>query len=531
MEALDRLDRTAPDLSGFARDEGAPLLKVSGVSKSFANVVVLKNVNFTLRSGEVLMLVGENGAGKSTLKNILSGLQAPSGGMLEVKGHLCDRLTPDQVSAFGIGTIHQELSLFANLSVAENIFMPNLPERRGRVDWKAMRAVAAKLLRETLGSDIDPGAQVGSLSLGERQLVEIAKAVHRASSLLILDEPTTCLSIPERQRLFDIVRRLRKAGYGIVYITHFLEEVYTLADHIAVLRDGELVAAGTPRDLPADALMRAMVGREIAASVYEPAALSDAASPILHVRGIGDNEQVHDITFDLRPGEILGIAGLMGAGRSELAEMIVGLRPAGGEVTLNGKRLERRSVKHAAAEGLVLVSEDRRRDQAFLSRPVRENVTAPSLKRLVGGTLRLIQSGRESEIAAGIVRKYGVQPARPEIPMVNLSGGNQQKAIIGRWLAESPKVCILDEPTKGVDVGARASIHELILELARNGTSFILISSDLPELLDLSHRVMVLHKGRASGFVERTRFNPDDIIKLASTGKARSGTAPAQEIA
>jgi ABC-type sugar transport system ATPase subunit len=522
MDVQDGIDQA---LRLSAQDNPAPLLEVKGISKSFANVTVLKNITFTLRSGEIMMLVGENGAGKSTLKNILSGLQAPSGGSLSVKGEQCARFTPDQVSSFGIGTIHQELSLFANLSVAENIFMPDLLGRHGRVAWKEMRGVATRLLRDTLSSDINPDSNVGSLSLGERQVVEIAKAVHRASSLLILDEPTTCLSIPERQRLFDVVRRLRSAGYGIIYITHFLDEVYALADHIAVLRDGVLVASGTPQELPADALTRAMVGRQMAASTYEPAELSQTVPPVLSVRSFGDSDCVHDVSFDLRQGEILGIAGLMGAGRSELAEMIIGLRPAQGEVHLSGRHLERRSVKRAAAEGLVLVSEDRRRDQAFLSRPVRENVTAPGLKRVVAGMLRLIQPSREADIATGIVGKYGVQPSQPETHMVNLSGGNQQKAIIGRWLNENPKVCILDEPTKGVDVGARASIHDLIMELSRKGTAFILISSDLPELLDLSHRVMVLHKGRSAGFVERTRFNPDEIITMASTGGVGGNSA------
>lgn len=383
-----------------------------------------------------------------------------------------------------------------------------------------MRGRARELLHDRLGAGVDPDAEVGSLSLGERQLVEIAKAMHHSSSLLILDEPTTCLSIPERERLLQVVRRLRRDGYSIIYITHFLDEVYAVADRIAVLRDGRLVAEDSVERLPREALARAMVGREISDAGLEPDPLPPEAPVVLRVRNLSDKAVLRDVSLEVRRGEILGVAGLMGAGRSELAESLVGIRQASGEVVLNGERFDRRSPRAAKDRGLVLVSEDRRKDQAFLGRPLRENVTAPLLPRLRSGMLRLLSPVEERRTADAIIRDYKVNPPRPETAMVNLSGGNQQKAIIGRWLYENPSVCILDEPTKGVDIGARALIHRLILDLSAKGVGFVLISSDLPELLGLAHRVVVLHKGAFAGSLPREAFDPSVVLSMASMGRA-----------
>jgi ABC-type sugar transport system ATPase subunit len=479
-----------------AEDGQAPLVALRGIAKSFAGVAVLKGVGFIVRPGEVVMLVGENGAGKSTLKNILCGVIAPDVGVIGFLGRSYTALSTALADRLGIGTIHQELSLFGNLSVAENIHLPHLPYRAGLVDREAMRAAVATLLRDLLGSAIDPAADVDALSLGERQLVEIAKSIHRSSSLLILDEPTTCLSLPERQRLFDVVRRLRTRGFGIIYITHFMEEVYELADRIVVLRDGVVVGDGTPVEIPLARLARLMVGHDL-----------------------GEGNLVQDVSFTLRAGEILGLAGLVGAGRSETAELLLGLRRGAGEVTLAGRPFTGRSPRSARARGLVLVSEDRRRDQAFLARPLRENLTAPSLEELRAGRLRLLAPGREKQLATGIVTAFGVDHPGLEAPMVTLSGGNQQKAILGRWFEGDPSVCILDEPTKGVDIGAREAVHRMILERASAGVAFLLITSDLAELRLLAHRVLVLHKGRVVANLGRAEADLHHIMALASTGR------------
>ncbi len=498
----------------------APLVALRGIAKSFAGVAVLKGVGLIVRPGEVVMLVGENGAGKSTLKNILCGVIAPDAGTIEFFGRTYPALSTALADRLGIGTIHQELSLFGNLSVAENIHLPHLPRRAGLVDRKAMRATAATLLQDLLGSAIDPMAEVDALSLGERQLVEIAKSIHRSSSLLILDEPTTCLSLPERQRLFEVVRRLRTRGFGILYITHFMEEVYELADRIVVLRDGAVVGDGTPAEIPLARLARLMVGHDLGEPVTSlPAGLKDAPV-VLEASGLADGSLVQDVGFTLRAGEILGLAGLVGAGRSETAELLLGLRRGQGEVILAGRPFTRRSPRAARARGLVLVSEDRRRDQAYLARPLRENLTAPCLAELQTGHLRLLAPGRERDLAAGIATAFGVDHPGLEAPMVTLSGGNQQKAILGRWFEGNPAVCILDEPTKGVDIGAREAVHRMILERAAAGVAFLLISSDLAELRALAHRVLVLHKGRLVADLDRAEADLHHIMALASTGRA-----------
>lgn len=496
------------------------LLEVRDLSKSFAGVSVLRDIAFTLDRGEVVTLVGENGAGKSTLKNILSGLLQPDAGEIVFDGTSYAGLTTDDAARLGIGTIHQELSLFGNLSVAENVHMPLIPHVGTWVDWRAMNAATAELLSGVLETAIDPTAEVDSLSLGERQLVEIAKAIHRSSSVLILDEPTTCLGLQERRHLFDVVGRLRRQDYGIIYITHFMEEVYALSDRILVLRDGVVTAGGTPAELPPDKLTSAMVGRELVEMHIAPPPLPPAAPIVFKADRITDPTLVRDVSFELRAGEILGIGGLMGAGRTELAEVLIGLREGSGTVTVNGDVFVRRTPKKAMDRGVVLVSEDRRKDQAFLGRNLRENVTAPSLSSLTK-LFGSLSRRREAAVASALLLRFAVQPSRLSTPMASLSGGNQQKAIIGRWLDRTPRVCILDEPTKGVDVGARATVHQLIVDLAGQGVAFILISSDIPELVALSHRVLVLHKGLLAGWLPRESLDPSRILYIASTGQDR----------
>ena len=495
------------------------LLRVAAVGKQFAGVKVLDSINFTVDRGEILMLVGTNGAGKSTLKNILSGLIAPDAGEVHFAGRTLSALSTSDADHLGIGTIHQELSLFENLSVAENIHLPHLPQRLGRVDRPRMAQQAREILHTRLGTSIDPTLDVEDLSLGERQMVEIAKAIRRSSSLLILDEPTTCLSLPERERLFAAVTRLRDQGYAIIYITHFMEEVYELGDRIVVLRDGRVVGTGTREDIPQERLTKLMVGRDLAAMMASPDPVRAGAPIVLEASHLSDGAMVHDVSFDLRAGEILGIAGLMGAGRSEIAEMLLGLRHGEGSVVLRGSPFDARSPRSAMERGLVLVSEDRRRDQAFLGRAVRENLTASVLQRLAGGLFGQLALQRERTLAADAAATFGVHHPGLEAFMLALSGGNQQKTIIARWLQTEPQVCILDEPTKGVDIGARADMYQLIRERAAAGVAFLLISSDLPELMGLAHRMIVLHKGRIVGELGHAQAEPHRILAMASTGR------------
>lgn len=505
---------------------GAPLLTLTGVAKSYAGVWVLKDVSFSVEAGQVVALVGENGAGKSTLKNILCGLVAPDAGTLAVAGTTFQRLTPDDARRLGIGAIHQELSLFPNLSIAENVHIGvgSLPTRLGLIQAATMREQSLQLLGDFLEDGVEPNRLVETLSLGERQLVEVAKALHRASAMLIFDEPTTSLSVRERKRMFDVVQRLRASGYGIIYITHFMEEVFALADKVVVLRDGCVVGSGTPATLTPSQLATMMAGRELAAIdtdlATHPERSDGAAAPVvLRTRHLSDSSLLRDVSFDLHAGEVLGLAGLMGAGRTEVAQAIFGITPATGDVEVDGSPFLHRTPESAKAKGLALVSEDRRADQVFAARSVYENLSSTILREL-RQALGLLSRTRQRQRAADLAREYGVRHPGLDAPMAALSGGNQQKCIIARWLATSPTVCILDEPTKGIDVGAKAEIHLLISRLAAKGLGVLLISSDLPELLALSHRILVMHKGGIVGTLERSEFDPGRIVGMASMGSA-----------
>jgi ABC-type sugar transport system ATPase subunit len=504
-----------------------PIIALNGVGKSFAGVWVLRDVTFSVRPGELIALVGENGAGKSTLKNILCGLIAPDEGSISFNGKVHARITPEDARGLGVAAIHQELSLFPNLSIAENIHMgvASFPTRAGLLDHRSMAGKTRDLLSEFFDREIDPDEPVERLSLGERQLVEVGKALHRASAMLILDEPTTSLSLPERQRLFEVTRRLRSRGYALIYITHFMEEVYELADRIVVLRDGRMVGSGTREEIDEKQLTKLMVGRELAEIDTELAASHQRASqagkrePILRVHDLKDAKLLNGVSFELAAGEILGLAGLMGSGRSEVAQAIFGISDAEGFVEIAGESFRERNPETAKLRGVALVSEDRRADQVFAGRSVRENLTSAIVDKLAG-TAGLLSPRAQRMRAAEMANTHGVRHPGLHAPVVSLSGGNQQKCIIARWLATMPRICILDEPTKGIDVGAKAEVHRLVAQLAEEGLGVLLISSDLPELLALSHRVLVMHKGHIVGGLERADFSPAAVLQLASMGKA-----------
>ena len=471
----------------------APLLTLLRAAKSFGGVRALRGVDFDLAAGEVHALLGENGAGKSTLIKIITGAHRPDAGEICVAGRTVDGLTPARAQSLGIACIYQQPALFPDLTVAENIGLRLDPPGAGRrVDWRARRARAAALLART-GASLDPEAEVRELSMPEQQLVEIACAIGAGARIVVMDEPTASLTAREQERLFAVVRELRAAGVGIIYISHRLEEIFALADRVTVLRDGESVGTHAVRDITEAGLIKLMVGREVA-QLYPPAESAPGAT-VLAVRGLGCAAAgVRDVSFEVRAGEVFGLAGLVGAGRTELARVLFGLTPADdGEIRLDGERITPQSPRAAVARGIAYVPEDRRRHGVVLEMPIAENMTMAVHPRLFpGGWLR---PRAEKDLALGFIRDLAVKCAGPGAPGGSLSGGNQQKVSLARWLATKPMLLILDEPTQGVDVGAKSEIHRLIRRLAKGGLAVIMISSDLPEVLGMSDRIGVMRGG------------------------------------
>jgi rhamnose transport system ATP-binding protein len=478
----------------------ASLLQLTGVTKSFGAACALKGVSFDLRAGEVHALLGENGAGKSTLIKIITGAHQPDGGTIEIDGRRVAHLTPATAHQIGIACIYQQPALFPDLTVAENIALRLEPvTAMRRVDWPARRARAAQLL-ERIGAEISPEMEVCSLSMPEQQLVEIACAVGAGARIVIMDEPTASLTRTEVDLLFGVVRDLRRSGVGVIYISHRLEEIFQLADRVTVLRDGESVetrAVGPgARDQPAlteTELIKLMVGREVS-SIFPPAE-SEPSEVVLSVRNLGCADGgVKNVTLEIRAGEITGLAGLVGAGRTELARILFGITPADtGEILLHGRPVTITSPAEAVAHGIGYVPEDRRRHGVILEMPASHNMTMAVHRRFFpGGWLRF---GAERNLAWDFIRDLAVKASGPEAPGASLSGGNQQKVSLARWLATKPSVLILDEPTQGVDVGAKSEIHRIIRRLTAEGLAVLMISSDLLEILGMSDRIAVMRGG------------------------------------
>jgi rhamnose transport system ATP-binding protein len=478
---------------------GTPLLRLAGVTKSFGAVRALKGVSFDLRAGEVHALLGENGAGKSTLIKVIAGAHGPDGGELEVFGSRLDRLDPGTAHRLGIACIYQQPALFPDLTVAENLGIrlePSTPWRR--IDPAARRSRAEALLQR-VGARISPEAEVRSLSMPEQQLVEIACALGAGARVLIMDEPTASLTRREVERLFELVRDLRSQGVGIIYISHRLEEIFALADRVTVLRDGESIDTRPVRDsegrlqLTESELIQCMVGREIA-QLY-PAPLRPPGAVAVKLNQVGCAESgVRNVSLEIREGEILGMSGLVGAGRTELARVLFGLTPAdSGGIQIGGTTVTIRSPRDAMRHGIAYVPEDRRRHGVILEMPVADNLSLAVLRRLFTGGWLLAST--ERRMATDLIQRLGVKCAGPQALAGSLSGGNQQKVALGRWLATQPKWLILDEPTQGVDVGAKGEIHKLIRELAGSGLAVLLISSDLPEVIGMSDRIAVMRGG------------------------------------
>jgi rhamnose transport system ATP-binding protein len=471
----------------------APLLTLRRIAKNFGGVRALRGVDFDLAAGEVHALLGENGAGKSTLIKVATGAHMPDDGEITVAGQTLRGLTPTLAQQLGIACIYQQPALFPDLTVAENIGLRL--EHGGatrRIDWPARRARAANLLAR-VGAAIDPETEVNELSMPEQQLVEIACAVGAGAKIVIMDEPTASLTQREQARLFTVVRELRAAGVGVVYISHRLEEIFALADRVTVLRDGASVGTHGVKAMDEAGLIKLMVGREVA-QLYPPAE-SPPGDIVLSLQNVCCvTSGVRSVSLELRAGEVFGLAGLVGAGRTELARVLFGLTPADtGEIKLNGRAIAIHSPQQAIELGIAYVPEDRRRHGVILEMPIAQNMTMAVHPRIFPGTW--LRDSAEQTLALEYIRDLAVKCSGADAPGGSLSGGNQQKVSLARWLATKPRVLILDEPTQGVDVGAKSEIHKIIRRLAKDGLAVLMISSDLPEVLGMSDRIGVMRGG------------------------------------
>jgi rhamnose transport system ATP-binding protein len=489
------------------------LLRSVKISKAYEGVQALRNVSFELRAGEVHALVGENGAGKSTLIKIITGAVTPDSGHLEFDGVAVRTNSPAIAKSFGVAAIYQQPALFPDLSVVENIAL-GLEKTNPwtRVNWNQRRAHATELLKQT-AADIDPDRSVATLTMPEQQLVEIARALGANAKIVIMDEPTASLAEAEVQNLYRVIRNLRDSGVGIIYISHRLEELSVVADRVTVLCDGEVVATRPMQDLSVRELISLMVGRELS-SVF-PKREVPLGDVVLELRNTGCSANgVNNINLEVRAGEIVGLAGLVGAGRTELARTIFGLDPAdSGEINLRGERVRINTPLDAINRGIAYLPEDRRRHGVVLDMSVSANLTLSSLKKFSKNWS--LDSEKERETAARSVRRLGIKTPAVFSSVSTLSGGNQQKVALGRWLEIEPSVLILDEPTQGIDVGAKAEIHSLMGELAEQGVAILMISSELPEILGMSDRIVVLREGKIAGTLDRQEATQEAIMSLA----------------
>jgi ABC-type sugar transport system ATPase subunit len=499
--------------------ESDVLLEALNVSKSFPGVRALGDVRITVRRGRLNALLGENGAGKSTLMNILSGVFPPDSGTLRLNGRVISFRSPHEAQQAGISTIYQELNLVPHLSVAENVFLGREPlNRLGLIDFRKMHAQAQSLLAK-LGLDVDPRVRVSKLRVGAQQVVEIAKAISFDAQVIIMDEPTSALSQQEVESLFGIIRQLKEQGVGIIYITHKLDELPHIADDVTIFRDGQFVAERPYKETSSDEIVRLMVGREIGNLNRTP---PDSAAEILRVRGLSlahpdraDDWVVRDVSFYVHRGEILGLFGVMGAGRTELLQTIFGVYPksSSGEVSISGSPIEIRSPADAIRAGIALAPEDRKAEGLVLTMNVAENISLPCLERATQcGVLRLSD---ERKLAADFVDRLHIKTPSLRHRVRNLSGGNQQKVVISKWLAMEPKVLLLDEPTRGIDLNAKREMHTLIDELTHAGLGIVLASSELPEILALADRILVLADGRISAEFARDEATEENLLRAA----------------
>ncbi|MCO6050506.1 sugar ABC transporter ATP-binding protein [Mesorhizobium sp. RP14(2022)] len=494
-----------------------PILEMRNISKTFGPIRALRDVKLTVWPGEVHALMGENGAGKSTLMKILSGAQkADPGGRLTMNGKEVSITSPADARRLGVAVIYQELSLAPNLTVAENVGLGREARSGGFIDRKTMRADCASILKR-LGAPFGPDAIVAELSIAQRQLVEIARALSLDARILVMDEPTTALSSRETDKLFALVRQLQSEGLAIIYISHRMSEVYELADRCSVLRDGSYIGTLAKADISSRTLVKMMVGRDLS-DFYkkEHQEHSEAIRPVLDVERLTDGKGIGPCSFALYPGEVVGLAGLVGAGRTELARLIYGAdRSASGSITLNGDRIAIREPAEAIRAGLVYLTEDRKAQGLFLDMSIDDNVNISVMGR-DSGPLGMRRFSKARERVTRAIGSLRIRAYSPKLAVGGLSGGNQQKVLLARLLEVAPKVLILDEPTRGVDIGAKSDIYKLIDRLAADGAAVLMISSELPEVVGLADRVLVMRDGNIVGSLKGEQISQEAIIEIAT---------------
>jgi rhamnose transport system ATP-binding protein len=492
----------------------ADLIEVRGLTKFFPGIKALENVQITIRSGEVHALIGENGAGKSTLVKCLTGVYTPTSGTITVEGKEVSFHNAIDAQKAGICAIHQEASMFPELSVTENIYMGHHLKGRGNlIDWKAMRKETAELLKR-MQLDINPDSLVKNLSIAQRHMVEIAKALSLNAKCVIMDEPTSALSNREVDDLYRIIRALKKEGKAIMFISHKLEEIFEICDYFTVLRDGQYIGEGYLKDYNSAQIIHMMIGRELSTLYPQLPPYHPDAPVVLSVRNLQQYGAFQHVSFDLHQGEILGLFGLVGAGRSEIVRTIFGVdHKDDGEMTVFGKPFSPKSPDDAMKQGIALVPEDRGKQGLVLAMSIAKNITMPELDKL--SHRGFLDTKREKTYAVKHGTTMEIKAAGWNVDADTLSGGNQQKVVLAKWLGTDPKILILDEPTKGIDVATKAAVHEFIAKMAANGKAIIMISSELPEVMGMSNRILAIHEGNVMGEFDATKATSDQIMRAA----------------
>ncbi|MBZ9674619.1 sugar ABC transporter ATP-binding protein [Mesorhizobium sp. ES1-1] len=514
MQAAPHPAHDVHDTSQKGEGKAAPRLTLSGISKSFPGVRALHDVSLSLYPGQVTALIGENGAGKSTLVKIMTGIYQPDAGTISIDGEPVTLDSAHAAFGHGVTAIHQETVLFDDLTVAENIFLGHAPRTRfGLIDWRTMRKDAREVLDTMHAGHIDADARLKDLGIANKHLVAVARAMSIDARIVIMDEPTAALSMKEIEELFLLIEFLREVGKAILFISHKFDEIYRIADRYTVFRDGEMVGEGLIKDAGQSQIVRMMVGRSV--DHIFPQRTAAIGAPVLSVSGLSHPTEFDGISFELRKGEILGFYGLVGAGRSEVMQAISGItRISGGTIMLEGKAIAPKSAADSIEAGIVYVPEERGKQGVVIGLPIFQNVSLPSLNRTSkSGLLRLAE---EFALARSYTERLDLRASSLSQDVGTLSGGNQQKIVIAKWLATAPKVIILDEPTKGIDIGSKAAVHSFMAELVAQGLSVIMVSSELPEILGMSDRVMVMREGLIASVYDNDGLDAETLVKAAA---------------
>lgn len=494
------------------------ILELKGITKSFGAVRVLKDITFSLKKGTILGLVGENGAGKSTMMNVLGGIYERDGGEILLEGKPFEPVNPKVSSEAGIAFVHQELNLFTNLSVMENLFITDMVKNKiGIINKKEMKKIVQQKMEELGGVEISPDDIIGNLSMGQRQLVEITKSIMKDSKIIIFDEPTTSLSNKEKEKLFDIMNRMRAQGKSIIFISHILEDIFEYTDEIAVLRDGEIISQRKTADADTGTIIKEMVGRELT-NVY-PTCEKEIGEIAFEVKDVCQSGRFENVNLNIREGEIVGMFGLMGAGRTELLRCIFGLDSMdSGKLVYKGQEISPVTPQNCINNGMAFITENRREEGLLLPKTLEENIVLASLNEHRKGKM-MMNAKKEKEDTDKMVEELHVKTFNPSEQLAGtLSGGNQQKIVFGKWVLREPKIFLLDEPTRGVDVGAKYEIYTIIQDLAKKNSCVLMVSSEMEELMGVCDRILVMRNNKITGEVTKEEFNPEAIMKLGVGG-------------